>query len=115
MMQGKRQEIADALDTVPGVRGFRVRPSAASTGDGWPQWGGARRPDSARGMFTQVWRALIRVPGDEVAADEWVDAHIDDLADALRSVGYMTECTPVNLTGTDNTPIRALMITMECE
>lgn len=92
---GDRQAIADALSTAPGVKGYAYRPTSTKPGDGWPLLSSL---DRAAGLaFTVTWRVLIILPGDEVAASEWIDAHHEQLVDALEPVGFVDTVAPVKL------------------
>ncbi|MFI6329859.1 hypothetical protein ACIBBG_16350 [Micromonospora chersina] len=111
-LPGTRQEIADALSTVDGVRGYVKRPKPSKPGDGWPLLSSLER---AGGLsFTVTWRVLILLPQDEVLASEWVDAHHEDLVDALERVAYVDRLEPVRLEA-DNSAQYALQITMRGE
>lgn len=109
---GTRQEIADALSTVDGVKGYRKRPKPSKPGDGWPLLSSLERADGL--SFTVTWRVLILLRQDEVAASEWIDAHHEDLVDALEQVGFVDRLEPVQLAA-DNSTQYALQITMRSE
>jgi hypothetical protein len=88
-----RQTLADALSTATGVRGVVKRPATPRAGDAWPLWDGAERGDG--GAFMMSWRVRVFLPQDEVAASEWVDAHLDDVYDAIQPVAFVESFRPV--------------------
>jgi hypothetical protein len=107
-----RTAIKAALDGVDGVTGYLKRPSPSKPGDAWPLWRGAGR-DAAR-LFENVWAIGVVLPTDEVAANDWIDAHIDGLLDGLRSVAYVDAYVPANF-GSDASPVNGLLITGNIE
>lgn len=114
-MAGKRAEIAAAVSTVPGVRGYTSRPSASTTGDAWPRWAASER-DETSGQFASVWHLLVQLPAGDTDADLWVDEHRDALWDALTLVAYPYLFEPVDIGAGDGRPrIHGLMITMRSE
>lgn len=113
--QAKRAEIAAALSTVDGVRGFPARPNTPTTGDAWPRWGGSERDDIS-GQFVRTWMAVVQLPADDTAADAWIDAREDALWAALDPVGWITGFEPVDIGASDGRPrIHGVMITMRSE
>jgi hypothetical protein len=112
-IDGKRDEFSAALSTVVGVRGYARRPSTIKSGDGWPMWDGSER-SSGDSWFSQRWRVLVALPGDEDAASTWVDEHWDDLFDALQPVAYIDEFRPAQLP-VAGAPTFALEILMRSE
>lgn len=111
-LTGDRTAIAAALSTVEGVTGHAKRPGAPRTGDAWPLLGGLEHADGA--AFTVTWRVLVALPSDEVAASDWLDAHVYDLVDALVDLGYVDQLVPVLVT-IGNTDTHALQITMRSD
>lgn len=103
-----RAAIKAALDGVDGVTGYLKRPSPAKPGDGWPIWKGAARGDAH--LFENTWAIGVLLPQDEVAANDWIDAHIDLLLDGLRPVAYVDGYDPANF-GNDANPVYGLLIT----
>ena len=108
-----RQNIADALSTVAGIKGYTSTPSAPSVGDGWPQWRGA---DRAGGYaYTNTWIVLIVLPNqDEVTADAYADEHLELLDDALRPVLFIDSIAPAEIPA-EGGPLLALLITGHSE
>lgn len=88
----ERQPIAEALSTVAGVNGFAYKPRAATLGDAWPQWLGGEHV--APGVFQTNWRIVVLVPVDEQAQEEWINAHLQPLVEALADVVWITDVTP---------------------
>jgi hypothetical protein len=98
-LAGKRQEFADALSTVPDVRGHAYRPGAPRAGDAWPTWGGSTIGED-NVQFTNGWQVVVYLPQDERAADDWVDAHDQALYDAIQPVAHIEGFAPANLSST---------------
>ena len=107
-----RANIAAALSTVEGVKGYARRPKSPKAGDGWPLWRGSERADGF--LFTQTFAVVIALSGDVVAADDFADAHGDELADALEPVLFVESFAPA-VTATDAGDMNALMITGRVE
>lgn len=89
-----RQQIADALSTIPGVSGHPDQPPAPVPGQGWPQW---QRTVYAAGAGctaipdTQEWDVLLLLPAlDPHSGDQLRD----QVAAALSTVGTVTEARP---------------------
>lgn len=113
-LTGKRAQIAAALSTVDGVTGFERRPRGPRPGDAWPLYQGAAR-DGDTGLFAHTFAVGLMLPQDEAAADDWIDGHLESIADALaRGAGWMEEAEPANF-GTDTSPVYGLLITMRSE
>ena len=110
---GKRAEIAAALATVPGVRGYAYRPVTPKAGDSWPLLGTLER--AAGAVFETVWRGRGFLPQDERAASAWADGHIDALYDALQPVAYVERIEPVTLPLAGGGEQFALEFTMRSE
>ncbi|MEU5965951.1 hypothetical protein ABZ777_32500 [Micromonospora parva] len=109
---GDRTAIATALSTVDGVTGHPTRPTVLTPGDAWPLLGPLDRADGY--SFTATWRVFVVLPPDEIAASEWLDAHVDGLADALLPVGFVDQFVPVAVT-TEAGDQLAIQITMRSE
>jgi hypothetical protein len=107
-LNGTRAAIKAALDTVTGVTGYLKRPSTPKPGDAWPLWRGAARGDVR--LFEHAWAVAVLLPQDELAANDWVDDHIDALVDALRPVLYVEGYDPANF-GPEGSPAYGLLIT----
>jgi hypothetical protein len=109
-----RAAFKTALDTVAGVTGYVQPPTASRSGDAWPRWGGGEK-DPSTGLINHTWRVIIYLPQDQATADKWIDDHLDALRRALRAVAYVEAVAPVQLGGTDNSPVYGLMITTSTE
>ncbi|MBM0274132.1 hypothetical protein [Micromonospora tarensis] len=109
---GDRAAIAAVLSTIDGVTGYASRPSVLAAGDAWPLLGPL---DRASGYsFTATWRVFVIIPSDEVKASEWLDAHVDELVEALLPVGFVDQILPVAVT-TEAGDLLAAQITMRSE
>lgn len=105
-----RQAIADALNTVDGVKAERWRPNVLSPGAGWPLLESLERD---RDMQV-VWRAVIILPPDERKASEWFDDRHEAVDDALGQVGYVERIQP-GLVATDAGDLQAMIATLRKE
>lgn len=110
-----RAALVAAMSTVDGVTGYLRRGLVPSPrpGDGWVLWQGIRRADGA--AFTDTWAVVIALSGDEVQADAWIEAHVDDLYDALEPVMFIDSFEPAVMPLTGNSEALALMITGRSE
>ncbi|MER5703479.1 hypothetical protein ABT023_16260 [Micromonospora sp. NPDC002296] len=111
-LAGARNDIEAALSTAPGVKGYAYRPITPRPGDGWPLLSALDRADGL--AFTATWRVLVLLPQDERAASDWIDAHHEELVDALLPVGFVDRLEPVVLTAGPADQY-ALQITMRGE
>lgn len=102
-----------ALSTVAGVTGYVKRPSTPRPGDAWPIWGGGD-VDETTGLFDDTWSVGVMLPADEQSANDWIDAHIDDIVSGLRPVAYVDGRRPANF-GTDASPVYGLLISTSRE
>jgi hypothetical protein len=78
-----RADLAAVLSTVDDVAGHTYRPSAPTTGDAWP-----RRVSGARELgivWRPTWEIMVWLPADVREADDWVDAHLEPLIEALSA------------------------------
>lgn len=89
----KRAEFATALSTVDDVTGYAYRPATPKTGDAWPLLGPLERDDGLAFMVT--WRVIVLLPSDERDASAFIDAHFEDLVDALEPIAFVDGATPV--------------------
>lgn len=112
-LNGTRDDFKAALDTVDGVTGYLARPKTPKAGDAWPLWGGGDR-DEDTGLFDDTWSVGVALPQDETSANDWIDAHLDDIVSALRPVAYVDGRKPANF-GTDTSPVYGLLITTSRE
>lgn len=92
---GTRADIAAALDTVTGVRGYAYRPPAPRAGDAWPLLGALERAEGL--AFYVTWRVLVLLPQDERGASDWLDAHHEALVDALEPIAFVDRVEPVTI------------------
>lgn len=76
-----RAYAAALLDAVDGVRGFARKPVAAKVGDAWLKFTGMEH--IAQGGWQAGWQVVILLPADELAADDWLVSHLEDIQDAL--------------------------------
>lgn len=109
-----RAEIAAALDTVPGIRGYLRQPATLKPGAAWPQWAGGVRDDETPG-FLETWRVTVVCDqGSSDAADAFLDSHGDALLAALAPAMFVDSYAPARL-DTEAGPLYALVITGRSE
>lgn len=109
---GDRAAIAAALSGATGVTGYEYRPTTPRPGDAWPLLGAMERADGL--SFYVTWRVLVLLPQNEQAASEWMDAHTEDLVDALEPLGFVDRLEPAVITA-NSADQYALQITMRSE
>jgi hypothetical protein len=107
-----RDDFATALTTVIGVTGYAKRPKAPKVGDAWPLLSSIDRVDGL--VYEDTWRVMILLPQDEIAASDWIDAHVEDLIGALTPVAIVDQLAPVTVT-VSNADQLALQITTRRE
>jgi hypothetical protein len=76
-------------------------------------WRGNQRADGW--AFTETWVVVIALAGDEVQADAWIEAHIDNLLEALEPVMFVESFSPAVTPLVGNSEALALMITGRSE
>lgn len=108
----RRDEYAQALSTVNGIRGFAYRPTAPRTGDAWPVLLRAER-DETSGQFYVRFAVGVCLPQDERGANAYIDTNADAIIDGLESadVGYVESFEPANF-GDANSFMYGLLFTM---
>lgn len=107
-----RTEIAAALDTVDGVRGYKYRPMVPREGDAWPT---LPTYDLEQGLvWRPTWTVTVVLPSDEQAASEWMDAKFEAIALALRGPGFPESAAPAVME-TDAGDLLVLEITLRSE
>jgi hypothetical protein len=82
-----RDDMAAALSTVTGVKGYAIRPKAPKQGDAW-----LKRQTSqhvAPGAWETAWQVVLLAPTDEAAQDSFIEGLRDDLADALAPYAFI--------------------------
>lgn len=98
-LAGDRAALAAALSNASDVTGYLYRPVKPRAGDAWPLLGVMERgPGRA---FDASWRVLVFLPQGPKEASEWVDAHTEDIVDALEPVGYVDRIEPATITDGD--------------
>lgn len=107
-----RAEIATALNTVTGVKGYEYRPKTLRAGDAWPVLESLSLEHSL--VWRPSWTVMVILPADERAAGAWIDDHFTDLAAALRVPGFPETADTVVIPSTSG-DIPALAISMRSE
>ena len=107
-----RKAIATALSSVAGVKGYEYRPTTPRPGDAWPTLPTLELHSGL--MWQAEWTVIVFLPQDERGASEWIDAHFEDVAAALRGPGLATTAQPA-LMATGAGDQYVLEITMKSE
>lgn len=76
-----REAIAAAASTVEGVNVVPRFRASTRPGDGCVRLDRVTYPNTLGGYVT--WQVLITLAQDVVTAETWLDAHLDELVDAL--------------------------------
>lgn len=107
-----RQEIADALDSVAGVKGYKHRPATPRPGDAWTWLSSLELQDGL--VWRPTWSVVVFLPQDERGASVWMDAHFLPIVTALR-VPAFPESADAGLMQTSGGDQFLLLITMRSE
>ena len=96
MSKVTRQDIADTLSTVPGLRGLAIPPNTYSPGDAWPVWASTTFltfTDFEVGFDVYVVLPNADLDATLAEADPWVEA----VAFALASIAVVTTVDPARI------------------
>lgn len=109
---GDRAEIAAALSSVDDVTGHQYRPRTLPPGTAWPL---LQRLDTVQAnTFQATWKVVVILPGDEISASKWFDAHHEPIADGLADFGFVDAIEP-GLVQTDSGDLEAMFLTVRRE
>lgn len=109
MSAALRTALADAANTVLGPK--RCAPyyrSSARPGDAWVSFARRDRDDTGLG-YMAAWEIRVALHQSLEAAEKWVDAHADDLADAVGQHLIITAVVFVTLV-TDQGNVPGLVV-----
>lgn len=109
---GDRAALAAALTAVDGVTGHEYRPRTMPPGTAWPLLQRLQRDDAPD--FEASWKVVVILPGDEIQASKWFDAHHEDLSEGLADFGYVDTIEP-GLVATDAGDLEAMILTIRRE
>lgn len=87
----RREDIAELLSEVDGIKGYAFRPKTPKAGDAWPLLSGYELVD---GWLAREERIIVFLPQDEKSASEFMDAKVGLLWDALRPLGFIERIEP---------------------
>lgn len=90
-----RQSIADALDAVTGVNGYRFRPKALKAGDAFPVLVQAQR--EVANAWSATFDIYLILGGDEEAAMTKAESLLPDVVDSLSSVVFADQVRAVTV------------------
>lgn len=105
-----RELVAGILSELDNLTGFPYRSPDANAGDAWPL---IERLDSPGGFNMQaVWRIIVVLPSDEIAASQWFDAKFQEVSDALNEkFGNVTQIE-IGLLSTEVGTRNAMILTV---
>lgn len=94
--------LAAALSTVDDVTGHAYRPATKQlqAGDGWARLGPMERGPGR--VFEVAWRVFVALPRGGPESTEWVQAHVEDIVDALEPVGFVDQIEVVEIPDGDS-------------
>ena len=95
-MNELRAEIAGAASLVAGVHVKPYYRQTTKPGDGWVSLQRSDRDESGFG-FMDRWAVTLVLPQDVKAAEDWMDSHIEQLAEALKDYLIVTAFVPAAL------------------
>lgn len=87
-----REDIAAALSTVDGVKGYPTRPDVLFPGDAYPLFGSAERGPGL--AFLATWRIILVLGNDEALAMTRTEELVTDVAAALDPVAFVETFVP---------------------
>lgn len=108
-----RQAIADACNSVEGVKVSAYFRQDPNPGTGLVRFGGTNRPNRLGGLNT--WQVVIFVSQDIADAERWIDGHVPQLLDALEpEMGHPLAAEPQQLAlDTGTVPVVVIQGTRE--
>ena len=107
---GAREEIAAAANTVTGISVSPYYRQGLTTGDGFVSMGPRTRGDNGFG-FVVTWFVLVALPQEIKAAEQWLDANLADLMEALEDEVFVQSVSPDTFTFRDGSTTNAVSIT----
>jgi len=88
-----RDEIAAALSTVPGLKGYpRAEKASNRVGDAYPRWTIDTRV--APGAFERSWQIIVHLPDDPVKREELTESLLWPITDALAHLIHVDTYGP---------------------
>lgn len=96
MSKVSRQDIADVLTTVPGVRGHALPPNTGTAGDAWPVW--ASTTFLTFTDFEVAWDVYLLLPNADLDATvAEADPNVERVAFALATLGVVNTVDPARI------------------
>lgn len=108
-----RQDLADAANTVQGVSVSPYYRQTTKPGSGFVRLDVMNRDDSGFG-FINTWQVCILLSQEMKTAEVFIDAHAEELVNALAGEGAVISAQPVSLV-VDGASIPTLIITVARE
>lgn len=88
-----RAELAAALTTVPGLKGFeRAEAASSRPGDAYPRWATDTRV--APGAFERAWTIIVNMPDDVVKREALTESLRWPITDALAHLIHVDTYGP---------------------
>lgn len=105
-----RSEIAAAASAVTGVNVSPYYRQGLKTGDGFVSLVSRTRGDNGFG-YVDTWGVFVAIPQDVKAAEEWLEANLTPLMDALDAEIVVQTASPDTFTLRDGVATNAVNIT----
>jgi hypothetical protein len=90
-----REEIVEFLAAVPALNPMVWPPSVQAQGQAWPLLG--RVETAGYGYGSVTWRVIVLAGADARTAEQFTDANLGLIVEALRPFMYVDTITPVAL------------------
>ena len=102
-----RTEIANAVNAVEGINVYPGFRESTKVGDGWITLG---RMTPQEFGYVKDWKVTIVIPNQVSGAEEWMDANLETIADALKRQLEVTAITPTAITLNETGTIYVVVI-----
>ena len=109
MSDAVRTAIADAASTVSGVNVTPYFRQTTRAGDGMVRLDHATRDANGFG-YVDTWHVLVLLPSDIAQAEQWLEANLNDLADAVGTELLISTITPSELVLDNGVTVPAVVI-----
>jgi hypothetical protein len=91
-----RQEIADAANTIEGIKATPYFRQTTRPGDAYVRLDRWVRDDTGFG-YMATWALCVLLPQDLTAAEEWLETNLETVVTAIEEVLIVTAATPSRL------------------
>ena len=109
MSAATRRAISHAANTVDGITVAPYHQTVTRPGSGLVRLDHLTRDENGFG-YVATWQVLILLPTDVLAAEQYLEAHLPDLLDALAEELVIATVTPGEYLAGDGTRIPCVVI-----